>query len=118
MSELELYLCFRKELDSICVSEILKQFEVTKIEYDGKTVGILCAVPDYIDCIYILPEYRRKGLAKKSVLEFWNKHSGYDMRLHIINKNEPALRFWNGIFELQLLAKDNIDGLYRIVKAK
>ena len=115
----DMYLSFRQELDRICVPEILKIVDTTKIMHEGNVVGILCANPDYIDCIYILPEYRRRGLARKAVLNFWeNNPYKHDVRLHIIRKNKPALRFWKGIFELELLEGNESDDLYRILKVK
>lgn len=116
MKELiDLYLNFRQELDKICVPEIIKHCADTrKIKYEGKTVGILCGNYDYIDCVYVLPEYRRKGLAKKAVLEYYNDYKNYDLRLHIIHSNRAAQKFWNSLFELEIINRDEIDGLYRI----
>lgn len=111
----DLYLKFRAELDKMCVPEILDQVQTTKIMHEGKVAGILCTTMDYIDCLYILPEYRRKGLGKKAVIEWWQKSPyKHDVRLHIIHVNKPAQKFWNSIFELELLEKNAIDGLYRI----
>ena len=110
----ELYLQFRRELDKICVPEILKLNQPRLIRENGVTVGLLCAAPDYIDCIYILPEYRRKGIAKKQLLAHWEANKNYDMRLHIINNNQSALKFWNRIFKLENLGGNKIDTLYRI----
>lgn len=116
---IDLYLQFREELDKMCVPEILNVVETTKIMHDGEVVGILCTQQDYIDCLYIMPEYRKKGLGKKAVTEWWkNKAYKHDVRLHIINVNKPALRFWNKVFELELIEKNAIDGLYRIRRLK
>ena len=112
---IELYLQFRRELDKICVPEILKLNQPKLIKKDNEVVGLLCASPDYIDCIYILPEHRRKGIAKETLVEHWNENKNYDMRLHIINNNEPALKFWNSIFKIVNLGENEIDTLYRIV---
>ena len=116
--KLELYLKFRQELDKVCVPDILQMFDTKEITFEGETVGILCASPDYIDCIYILPEYRRKGLAKKAVLEHYLEHRAYDMRLHIIHKNRVAKRFWHSIFDLENVGGNELDGLYRIKGVK
>ena len=115
---IELYKMFRRELDDICIPEIVKMNQPQLIEDNGELCGLLCASPDYIDCIYILPKYRRKGLAKKAVLEHYEKYKNYDMRLHIIHKNEPALKFWTGIFNLELIGENEIDGMYRIEGVK
>lgn len=111
---INLYKLFRQELDDICIPEIVKMNSPQLIEEDGKLYGLLCASPDYIDCIYILPKYRRQGIARKAVLEHWNKNKPCEMRLHIIHKNKPALKFWNSVFELELIGENEIDGLYRI----
>jgi ribosomal protein S18 acetylase RimI-like enzyme len=111
----KMYLSFRCELDEICAPEILKVFEVKKIFFKGQKVGIMVYAPDYIDCIYIEPQYRRKGLARKAALEFWEENRRYnDIRLHIINKNKVAKKFWHSVFNLELILRDEIDGLYRI----
>ena len=111
---IELYLQFRRELDKICVPEILKLNQPRLIKENGEVVGLICASPDYIDCIYILPEHRRKGIAKKTLLAHWEDNKNYDMRLHIINNNGPALKFWKSIFKLENIGGNEIDTLYRI----
>jgi ribosomal protein S18 acetylase RimI-like enzyme len=118
MNKLDLYLKFRQELDKICVPEILKMVQTTEIKYGDKVAGILCTNPDYIDCLYILPEYRRKGIGRKAVLEWWQQNHRPDVRLHIINNNRPALRFWKSIFVLKRIGGNEIDTLYEIVKMK
>lgn len=111
----ELYLEFRQEIERICVPEILKCVRTTKIVADGKTVGIFCTANDeYIDCLYIVPEYRRKGIGTQTVLDWYEKHMGNNIRLHIIHKNYPAIKFWNSIFELELIEENKVDGLYRV----
>lgn len=115
---LMLYLDFRNELDKICVPEILRFVKTTPIMDDGEQVGILCTADQgdwiYIDALYILPMYRRKGLARKAVKEWLAKQRKAEIRLHIIHKNKVAFDFWNSIFELDDLAENEIDGLYRV----
>lgn len=117
-TEINLYLEFRKELDKICAPEILKLSQPKLIKENGEVVGLFCASADYIDCIYILPEHRRKGIARKTVIKHWKENKNYEIRLYIIRKNEPALKFWNNIFELELVGENDIDYLYRIVGCK
>ncbi len=115
----ELYMKFREELDSICVPEILKEVNAKEIKDEGKTAGILCTREDgYIDCIYILPEHRRKGLAKKAVLEYYYQNRMKMVRLHIINKNAVAMKFWNSLFSLEKIDGNEIDTLYYIMGVK
>lgn len=113
------YKDFRKELDNMCVPLIindLKRFE--PIMADGELVGMVGGFTDYIDCVYVKPEYRRKGLARNAVLKFVKGNLNYGIRLHIINNNTVAYDFWNSIFELKEIGSNPIDTLYEIVKVK
>lgn len=115
------YLKFRKEIDQICVPEIFKCVKTIPICYNNKQVGIFCyaiqPTHTYIDCIYVEPEYRKKGLATKTVLDFDN--AIYDeIRLHIINKNKVAHDFWNSIFDLEEIESNAVDTLYKVVGRK
>ena len=113
---IELYTDFRKELDKMAIPLIFDVFKsVRPIIADGKTVGIICGSTDYIDCVYILPEYRRKGLAKKAVLDFTKGNLHYGIRLHIINNNEVAKTFWHSLFKLKEIGSNEVDTLYEIV---
>ena len=117
---LELYLKFREELDRMCVPVILESLEcIEHIVYDGKTVGIVGGNPDYIDIVYVLPEYRLKGLAERAVRE-WYRRYGRDTvtTVHIINNNAPALRFWHKLFDLEIVARNEVDSLYVIARGK
>lgn len=117
----ELYLKFRQELDKLCVPVILDNLcFVECIVCDGKTVGIVGGDRGYIDVVYVLPEYRRKGLAKRAVLEWYNRYKApyENTRLHIINNNIPALQFWNSIFDLWEIGHNEIDTLYEILNVK
>ena len=110
----ELYLEFRQEVDKICVPEILKCVWRKPIMLEGKTVGLLCYTDNYIDCLYIKPEYRRRGLASGTILEWYKRQKGKEIRLHIIKKNKVALKFWTSLFELEPIEENEIDTLYRI----
>ena len=114
-----LYTDFRKELDKMAIPLIFDELKIVKpIIADGKTVGIIGGFIDYIDCVYIMPEYRRKGLAKKAVLDFVKGNLHYGIRLHIIKNNETAKKFWNSIFELKEIGGNEVDTLYEIVKER
>lgn len=122
-ANIEMYLKFRKELDNICVPEILEYVSTNLIFCGGKQVGIFCYLitPEhiYIDCLYIEPEYRRKGLAKKAVLDFYKKCAFQrEIRLHIIDKNKVAYGFWNGIFDIESIEGSFVDTLYKIKSLK
>lgn len=121
MNGVELYLKFRQELDKICVPVILDTLNcVEYIVCDGKTVGMVGGISGYIDVVYVLPEYRRKGLAKRAVLSWYNRYKApyENTRLHIINNNIPALKFWKSIFDLREVGHNEIDTLYEILSVK
>ena len=88
--QIDMYVQLRQELDRMCVPVILDKLNFQKfdIKHDGKVVGIFVASPDYIDCLYVLPEYRRKGIGAKVVTDWVNRYGNYGIRLHIINNNE------------------------------
>lgn len=113
MSTLKLYLKFRRELDSMWVPMALDNLKVKQISYRGRLAGILCTVDNYIDCLYIKPEHRRKGLGKQTVLRWLQANDYPFVKLHIINNNKAALEFWKSIFTLTPLEVNEIDTLYR-----
>jgi ribosomal protein S18 acetylase RimI-like enzyme len=116
----DMYLEFRRELDKMWVPVALENTDcIEQITYNGKTVGIICGSPSYIDCVYVMPEYRKKGLAKQAVLEYYERYGKKRLiRLHIINNNTAAQKFWNSIFELKPLEWSLTDTLYEIVCRK
>ncbi len=115
-----MYLMFRRELDEMWIPEDIQRMDVRRIKFDGKTVGMMCVrivgYGAYIDCIYVLPKFRRRGLARKAVLEWYADNDWRDeIRLHIINNNDAAMWFWKSIFQLEMIERNDIDTLYRIV---
>ena len=116
---IELYTDFRKELDKMAIPLIYNELKIIQpIMAEGKTVGVICGATDYIDCVYIMPEYRRKGLARKAVLDFVKGNLHYGIRLHIINTNKVALKFWNSLFVLKYIGSNSVDTLYEIIKER
>ena len=119
MSYIDLYKSFRSELDEMCVPLLINDLRIMHpIIADGKTVGMIGGFTDYIDCLYVIPEYRRRGLARKAVLEYVEGNLNYGIRLHIINNNKVAKKFWHSIFELQKIGSNPIDSMYEIVSIK
>lgn len=113
MNNLNFYTYFRRELDKTCIPMILDIVDTKPIMYRGRQVGILCTKNNCIDCVYVMPTLRRKGLAKKAVME-WLKATGYtSVDLLIINSNGIALKFWSKIFKLTPISTGEIDTLYR-----
>lgn len=123
---LEMYLAFRKTIDDYCFP-LIKEW-ATKQKgfitlYDNNDnervghnpVGFLIVIDGYVDGIYVIPEHRRKGIAKKAVMDYL-KSGGVITRLHIIRTNTPALNFWKSIFVLEPENDCPVDVLYNVVK--
>lgn len=68
----------------------------------GKIVNTLSIIKfkkrGYISNLYILPKYRRKGIAKKLVrelIEWFKSHNIKNLRLEVYSKNKPALNIYD-----------------------
>ena len=121
----EMYFAFRNTMDCYCFP-LIKEW-ATKQEgfitlYDEnddkskrKPVGFLIVIDGYVDGSYVMPEHRRKGIAKKAVMDYL-KNGGVITRLHIIRTNTPALNFWKSIFVLEPENDCPVDVLYNVVK--
>ena len=121
----EMYFAFRNTMDCYCFP-LIKEW-ATKQEgfitlYDEnddkskrKPVGFLIVIDGYVDGSYVMPEHRRKGIAKKAVMDYL-KNGGVITRLHIIRTNTPALNFWKSIFVLEPENDCPVDVFYNVVK--
>ena len=119
MNGVELYLKFRRELDEMCVPQIVSELEhIEYIVVDGETVGMVGGDDGYIDVVYVLPEYRRRGLAREAVLSWYERYHTPNTSLDIINNNYTAKQFWNSLFELHKIYDNGISSLYRILSVK
>ena len=112
MDKVKLYKEFRKELDEYAVPLIINNVNYVTLMYENEKVGFACLVGDYLDAFYILPEYRRKGIGTIMVKNLYKKHKF--KRLHIINRNIPALEFWKKNFKLKEIEFNFCDTLYEI----
>ena len=124
---LDMYLAFRKTIDDYCfplIKELSTKQKGFITLYDNndnddvakrKPVGFLIVIDGYVDGIYVMPEHRRKGIAKKAVMDYL-KRGGVITRLHIIRTNTPALNFWKSIFVLDTENDCPVDVLYNVVK--
>lgn len=118
MTNCELYTKFRTEIEEMYAPYVLKECnEVIKINYDNKEVGLLCVKDKYIQGLYILPEYRKKGYGRKAILNYIKEY-GMLKDLTILNTNYIALKFWNSLFELEVIEANSIDTYYKIKKLK
>ena len=118
---LELYHAFRYGIDELCGGKIIELAKADggfrEIRSGNELVGFLIAINGYIEGLYIKPEYRRQGLGKKAVLDFI-RQGGRAERLHIVNNNKIARKFWFSIFELRKIESTPIDTFYEIVRVK
>lgn len=118
----ELYAMFRMEIDKYAIPLIVEDLLelVEFISVDGEIVGMCGGTNGYIDCLYVLPKYRRQGFAKKLALAWYGRYKtpNTPTRLHIVNNNVPALKFWNSVFELEEVDCSAVDTLYEIVKVR
>lgn len=110
-----LYHEFRHEIDELAYPLIVSMPDVrVKGIYDGsECVGFMLVEGDYIDALYVREGHRRKGLARKAVIEYVREY-GLPRSLHIVNTNKAAKRFWNGIFKLRVLERNEVDTLYEV----
>lgn len=113
-NELDMYLDFRKEIDVLAFPLIKKNFDYIKIYHLGKQVGFLIVYDGYVESIYVKPEFRRLGLAKKAVLNYINQGKPIT-RLHILDSNRIAYKFWSSIFNLCSLDFSSVDTLYSVM---
>lgn len=116
--ELEMFLAFREHINRICHSNMVKMSkagnEYRVITHEGKTVGFLMLINGYVEGIYVMPEYRRRGLARKAVIDYIGEGGVIEL-LHIANGNEVAQAFWESLFLLKRINENPVDALYEVV---
>lgn len=101
-NDLEMYIAFRNELDTIEFPQMVSNSQIAymTIECDGFEVGFLLVNKGYVIGIYIKPEYRRRGLARKAIFEYL-ANNGTINRLEILDCNTVAHNFWESLFDLE-----------------
>ena len=121
ISEEKMYHEFRKEIDNYAFPILMAWAKQTGcyryIMYNGEVVGFLMVIDKYIEGIYVEPEYRRKGLARKAILDYIKEGNDVE-KLHIVRSNKVADRFWHSIFELHEIDRNRCDFLYCVGKVK
>lgn len=114
MTELDAYLQFRKEIDTMFYPEFARLNDVlTRKDEQGNVIAMLIVENGYIDCLWVAPEYRRQHIGHNIVIDFM-KNYYYPSTLHILNNNPKAYKFWNSLFELETLEANLYDTLYAI----
>ena len=118
-NEQGIYLEFRKEIDTLSFPHLKKWSGsgYVEIKKDDLIVGFLMVIENYVEGIYVKPEYRRLGLAGKAVLDYI-KGGGVIERLHIVKSNKTALLFWKSIFCLRKIDECPCDTLYSVTGVK
>lgn len=119
MTEKEMYVDFRKTIANLVYPSLVR-FAGNgwrQIRCDGKQVGFLCVTDGYVEGIYVEPTYRRRGLARKAVMDYLADGWKID-RLHIVGANKGALAFWESMFVLLAIQSDDVETLYLVGKDK
>lgn len=101
-NDLEMYIAFRNELDAMEFPQMVSDSQIAymTIECDGFEVGFLLVNKGHVIGIYVKPDYRRRGLARKAVLEYLT-NGGTINRLEILDCNIIAHYFWKSLFDLK-----------------
>lgn len=115
MTELDAYLQFRKEIDTMFYPKFAMLNDVlTRKDEQGNVIAMLIVENKrYIDCLWVDEKYRRKGIGTELVREY---ELTYNMpkTLRILNNNNTAYRFWNSVFDLRSIDANPYDTLYYI----
>jgi len=94
------------------MAEIERREQIT---LNGEVVGVIGGYSNYINCLFVKPEHRRKGLAREAVLKFVEGNLDKGIKIHILNNNAEGIAFFNSVFELNIVYKSEIDTLYEIL---
>src|SRR5579872_5631400 len=95
-----------------------------KVEDNGKIVGGLIAFLThhgrvYINSLFLLTEYRKKGIAKQMMNELTEYWQGHQFMLEVHPKNENAVKLYRklGFRKIKTLKNYFLDGQDRIMMA-
>jgi len=114
-----------KQYDKHISENKIENKEVYIVEEDGKIIGWLRynlfwdSVP-FMNMIYFLEEYRKKGIGKKLV-KHWEedmKHKGYNNVLTSTQSNEEAQHFYRKIGYTEIGGFKYFDDPYEIIFQK
>lgn len=120
----ELYFAFRHEIDQnvfpLAVKESHKENSTMRLlktkQKDGSivTAGFLFVRCGYVDSIYVIPKYRRQGIATKAIRDFLNE-GGTIKALTIVKGNIEAITFWNSVFKLSFINGDDVESNFSVI---
>lgn len=115
MTELDAYLEFRKEIDTMFYPKFARLNNVlTKKDEKGNVVALLIVEGgEYINALWVAPKYRKHGIGSALVKEYIFNYQMPES-LVILNNNKTAYAFWNKIFKLKPDKTNPYDTLYWI----
>lgn len=117
MTELEMFLQFRKEIDTMAFPMLKEYGDFIPIMDDNQKVGFLLVVDGYVEGIWVQPEHRRKGLAKKVVLDYINNGGEINI-LDVVKTNVAADLFWNSVLDMEQIHTTFCDKRYKVLGVK
>ena len=74
-------------------NHILKENQVFVVESDGKPIAFLAMRDDFIDHLYIHPDYQRRGIGK-ALLDYARQRSPEHLWLYTLQVNVNARAFY------------------------
>jgi len=114
MTELDAYLEFRKEIDTMFYPKYSKRCDVsTKKDEHGNVIALLIVENGYIDGLWVAPNHRGKGIGYELIIQHCLDYE-MPITLRILHNNKRALEFWNKVFKLRVLETNPYDSLYAI----
>lgn len=115
-----MYTHFIKEIDEMWMPLAFENLDIRRIIDHGELVGFIGSYEGYIDSLYIIRAFRRKGIARRAVKEWYaeNKDKWSQITLHTINSNAPAIAFWHSVFELKKVEENPVNTLWQVVKMR
>ena len=112
---LKYYLDYKRDLDNMEFPLLRKRAGDGFVEIkDGNIiVGFLMVIDSFVYAIYVRPESRRKGLAKKAVRDYVNG-GGNIVRLSIIPTNIEGQKFWDSVFYMTVISYNESTVTYQV----
>ena len=78
------------------MTQLLKASNLVVMEENGKVIGFSGNKENYISCLFVHPESRRKGVATSLIREILGRLEG-TITLHIARNNGPAKYLYQGL---------------------